>query len=63
VAKKGKAKQGYEVVQGETLLWIPEEAHEVNKDISLLMVEDGQYVEAGTEVVKDIFARTAVWSR
>jgi len=55
VAKKGKAKQGYEVVSGGTLLWIPEESHEVNKDISLLMVEDGQYVEAGTEVVKDIF--------
>lgn len=58
VAKKGKAKQGYEVVQGGTLLWIPEETHEVNKDISLLMVEDGQYVEAGTEVVKDIFCQS-----
>jgi DNA-directed RNA polymerase subunit beta' len=59
VAKKGKAKQGYEVIQGGTLLWIPEEAHEVNKDISLLMVEDGQYVEAGTEVVKDIFCQNS----
>ncbi|MEB3339057.1 MAG: DNA-directed RNA polymerase subunit beta'', partial [Leptolyngbyaceae bacterium] len=58
VAKKGIAKQGYEVVQGGTLLWIPEEAHEVNKDISLLLVEDGQYVEAGTEVVKDIFCQS-----
>lgn len=59
VAKRGKAKQGYEVVQGGTLLWIPEEAHEVNKDISLLAVEDGQYVEAGTEVVKDIFTQSS----
>jgi DNA-directed RNA polymerase subunit beta' len=58
VAKRGKAKQGYEVIKGGTLLWIPEEAHEVNKDISLLMVEDGQYVEAGTEVVKDIFCQS-----
>jgi DNA-directed RNA polymerase subunit beta' len=58
VAKKGKAKLGYEVIQGGTLLWIPEEAHEVNKDISLLLVEDGQYVEAGTEVVKDIFCQS-----
>jgi DNA-directed RNA polymerase subunit beta' len=58
VQKKGKAKLGYEVVQGGTLLWIPEETHEVNKDISLLLVEDGQYVEAGTEVVKDIFCQT-----
>ncbi len=59
VGKRGKAKQGYEVVKGGTLIWIPEEAHEVNKDISLLMVEDGQYVEAGTEVVKDIFCQTS----
>ncbi|MBW4666347.1 MAG: DNA-directed RNA polymerase subunit beta'' [Cyanomargarita calcarea GSE-NOS-MK-12-04C] len=59
VQKKGKAKLGYEVVQGGTLLWIPEESHEVNKDISLLLVEDGQYVEAGTEVVKDIFCQNS----
>jgi DNA-directed RNA polymerase subunit beta' len=57
-AKKGKGKQGYEVTQGGILLWIPEETHEVNKDLSLLLVEDGQYVEAGTEVVKDIFCQT-----
>jgi DNA-directed RNA polymerase subunit beta' len=58
VQKKGKAKLGYEVVQGGTLLWIPEETHEVNKDISLLLVEDGQFVEAGTEIVKDIFCQS-----
>ncbi|NET01653.1 MAG: DNA-directed RNA polymerase subunit beta' [Sphaerospermopsis sp. SIO1G1] len=59
VQKKGKAKLGYEVVTGGTLLWIPEETHEVNKDISLLLVEDGQFVEAGTEVVKDIFCQNS----
>ncbi len=57
IEKRGKAKQGYEVTKGGTLLWIPEECHEVNKDISLLLVEDGQYVEAGTEIVKDIFCQ------
>ncbi len=59
VSKRGKAKTGYEITKGGTLLWIPEEAHEVNKDISLLTVEDGQFVEAGTEVVKDIFCQTS----
>jgi DNA-directed RNA polymerase subunit beta' len=49
----------YEVVKGGTLLWIPEESHEVNKDISLLLVENGDYVEAGTEVVKDIYCQTS----
>ncbi len=59
VGKKGKSKQGFEVTKGGTLLWIPEEAHEVNKDISLLMVENGQFVEAGTEVVKDVFCNSS----
>lgn len=56
---KGGRKQGYEITKGGTILWIPEETHEVNKDISLLQVEDGQYVEAGEEVVKDIFAQSS----
>ncbi|GAB4217862.1 MAG: DNA-directed RNA polymerase subunit beta'' [Synechococcales cyanobacterium] len=59
VAKRGKARQGFEVTKGGTLLWIPEETHEVNKDISLLNVDDGQFVEAGTEVVKDIFCQSS----
>jgi len=54
---KGNRKQGYEITCGGSLLWVPEEIHEVNKDISLLLVEDGQHVEAGTEVVKDIFCQ------
>jgi DNA-directed RNA polymerase subunit beta' len=56
---KGTRKQGYEVIKGGKLLWISEESHEVNKDISLLLVEDGQYVEANTEVVKDIFCQSS----
>ncbi|MEM8777311.1 MAG: DNA-directed RNA polymerase subunit beta' [Cyanobacteria bacterium P01_G01_bin.49] len=56
---KGSRKTGYEILKGGTLLWVPEETHEVNKDISLLVVEDGQYVEAGTEVVKDIFCQSS----
>ena len=57
--RRGKAKMGHEVVKGGTLLWIPEECHEVNKDSSLPQVEDGQYVEAGTEIVKDVFCQSA----
>ena len=56
---KGGRKQGYDVLKGGTLLWIPEESHEVNKDISLLMVEDGEYVEAGTQVVKEVYAQSS----
>ncbi len=60
IARRGRTlKQGFEVVKGGTILWIPEEAQDINKDISLLMVEDGQYVEAGTEVVKDMFCQSS----
>ncbi|PHV62213.1 DNA-directed RNA polymerase subunit beta' [Cyanobacterium aponinum] len=56
---RGNKKQGYEVIKEGTIVWIPEESHEINKDISLLLVEDGQYVEAGTEIVKDIFCQSS----
>ena len=59
IKKARSAKNGFEVNKGGTLLWIPQETHEINKDISLLMIEDGQWIEAGTEVVKDIFSQTA----
>ena len=59
IKKARSAKNGYEVNKGGTLLWIPQETHEINKDISLLMITDGQWLEAGTEVVKDIFSQTA----
>ena len=51
IKKARSAKNGYEVNKGGTLLWIPQETHEINKDISLLMITDGQWIEAGTEVV------------
>lgn len=41
------------------LLWIPEETHEIKKDISLLMVENNTYVESGTEIIKDIKTKNA----
>ncbi len=59
IKKARSAKNGYEVSKGGTLLWIPQETHEINKDISLLMIQDRQWIEAGTEVVKDIFSQTA----
>ncbi|MBK8190797.1 MAG: DNA-directed RNA polymerase subunit beta'' [Vampirovibrionales bacterium] len=41
--------------------FIPEEVHQVSKDISLKIpgVESGQFVQAGTEVVKGVVTRTA----
>ena len=39
------------------LYFVPEEIHQVSKDISLKMSESGIFVEAGTEVVKDVVTR------
>ena len=57
--KKQIIQNGFEVSHGGTLLWIPQETREINKDISLLMIEDMKWIEAGTEVVKDIFSQTS----
>ncbi len=59
IKKARSAKNGFEVSNGGTLLWVPQETHEINKDITLLMIKDRQWIEAGTEVVKDIFSQTA----
>ena len=59
IKKARSAKHGFELSHGGTLLWIPQETHEINKDISLLMVKNHQKIEAGTEVVKDIFSQTS----
>ena len=37
------------------VVFIPEEVHQINKDSSLKMVENGTHVTAGTEIVKDVY--------
>nr|YP_001293551.1 RNA polymerase beta'' subunit [Rhodomonas salina]A6MVX2.1 RecName: Full=DNA-directed RNA polymerase subunit beta''; AltName: Full=PEP; AltName: Full=Plastid-encoded RNA polymerase subunit beta''; Short=RNA polymerase subunit beta'' [Rhodomonas salina]ABO70813.1 RNA polymerase beta' chain [Rhodomonas salina] len=58
VNKKNKNKKGYEILGEGALLWIPEETHEINKDISLLLVEEGQCITAGTQIVKELYSLT-----
>jgi len=38
------------------VIFIPEEVQQINKDANLKMVDNGTYVKAGTEIVKDIYA-------
>ena len=47
------------VINPGQLIFIPEEIHQVSKDASLKLVESGTFVEAGTEVVKDIYTHIA----
>ena len=60
IAKRGKAKQGYEVIKGGTLLWIPEEAHEVNKDISSSWLRMVSMLKLAQKWLKISFARAVV---
>ena len=43
------------VTKAGNIVFIPEEVHQINKDSSLKMVENGTFVTAGTEVVKDVY--------
>jgi DNA-directed RNA polymerase subunit beta' len=51
--KASKNEKGGEFEGPGDFFWIPEETHEINKDISLLLVEEGEYVEAGAQIMKD----------
>ena len=37
------------------VVFIPEEIHQISKDSTLKMVDNGAYVTAGTEIVKDVY--------
>nr|YP_009497957.1 RpoC2 [Gracilaria changii]ART65221.1 RpoC2 [Gracilaria changii] len=49
-------KDYYDILNAGYVLWIPEETHEINKDISLLLVKHGQFINEGTEIIKNVFA-------
>ncbi len=44
------------ITKAGEIVFIPEEVHQINKDATLKMVENGATVTAGTEVVKDVYA-------
>lgn len=50
-----RGKRNYEVLEPIDFYWIPEETHEINKDISLLLVSNGSYVSANSELIKDVY--------
>nr|UAD87201.1 RNA polymerase b-subunit [Gracilaria pacifica] len=52
-------KDYYDIMDGGYILWIAEETHEINKDISLLLVKHGQFVDEGKEIIKNIFAKSS----
>lgn len=49
-------KNTHDSVEHGSIFWIPEEVHEINKDISLLFVEEGDFIKTGAEIIKDIYA-------
>jgi DNA-directed RNA polymerase subunit beta' len=56
VNKKNKNKKGYEITNEGKIFWIPGETHEINKDISLLMIEEKKFIQKGDEIIKDLYA-------
>lgn len=47
----------FKIRGGGYILWVEEETHEINKDISLLLVKNGDLVETGTEIIKNVFCK------
>nr|ARW64973.1 RNA polymerase b''''-subunit [Polysiphonia sertularioides] len=46
----------YDIYDSGYILWIPEETHVVNKDVSLVLVKNLSLIDAGTEIIQNIFA-------
>ena len=52
------SKGNYPAVKSGTIFWIPEETHEINKDISLLNISHGDFSDIETELIKDVHTKT-----
>lgn len=57
--KSGLNNEYYNILSAGYILWIPEETHEINKDISLLLIKHGDFIESGTEIIKNTFAQNS----
>lgn len=49
----------YDITGSGYILWISEETHEINKDKSLLLIDNGDFIESGTEIIKNVFAKNS----
>nr|YP_010619081.1 RNA polymerase b'-subunit [Pterosiphonia complanata]WAX03094.1 RNA polymerase b'-subunit [Pterosiphonia complanata] len=56
---KSSEENFYNIYGSGYILWIPEETHIVNKDISLLLVNNLHFIDAGTEIIQNIFANNS----
>ena len=54
-----KNKRNYDVTDEVNFYWIPEETHEINKDVSLLLVNNGDYIPTNCEIIKDTYSKTS----
>lgn len=55
--KYGLRSDYYTILGPGYILWIPEETHEINKDVSLLFVKHGDFISKGAEIIKHVFAK------
>ena len=57
--KYGLDDEYYSIIGAGYILWISEETHEINKDSSLILVNHGDLIEKGTEIIKNLFAQNS----
>ena len=49
----------YNILGAGYILWIAEETHEINKDSSLLLIKHGDFIDSGTEIIKDLRSKNS----
>jgi DNA-directed RNA polymerase subunit beta' len=54
-----KNRRNYDLYDNVSFYWVPEETHEINKDISLLLVNNFDYVSENHEIIKDVYTKTS----
>nr|YP_010337891.1 RNA polymerase beta'' subunit [Timspurckia oligopyrenoides]UNJ17476.1 RNA polymerase beta'' subunit [Timspurckia oligopyrenoides] len=52
-------KTSYEILGPGYIIWISEETHSIQKETSFLMIKNGEFIEEGTEICKNVFCKNS----
>ena len=47
------------LVPHRTIIWIPEEIHQIDSQLKILFVKEGDFISGGFELIPDIFSKTS----
>ena len=57
--RTNKSQKGLSIIRHRTIVWLEEEFHKVNCEPNILLVDDGDFISKGFELIPGLFSKTS----